>query len=48
MLQPVAAETRSSLISGVLPIASTIPLLNCIAAISRKSAYPKRAPTLND
>jgi len=47
-LQPVAAETRSSLISGVLPIASMIPLLNCIAAISRTGADTRRAPTLND
>ena len=45
---PVAAETRSSLISGVLPIASTIPSLNCIVATSLKGAdlvsqFPKFA-----
>ena len=32
MVQPVAADTRSSLINGVLPIASMIPLANCIVA----------------
>ena len=32
MVQPVAAEARLSLISGVLPMASTIPSLICIAA----------------
>jgi hypothetical protein len=41
MVQPVAAETRSSLIKGVLPIASTIPLLNCIVTMSRGGADPK-------
>ena len=35
MVQPVAAETRSSLINGVLPIASMIPLRSCIVAKSR-------------
>ena len=34
IVQPVAADTRSSLINGVLPIASIIPLLKCIATKS--------------
>src|SRR5262249_50911086 len=42
MVHPVAAETRSSLISGVLPIASIIPLQNCIRKI------PGGTPTLDD
>ncbi len=33
IVQPVAAETRSSLISGVLPIASITPLRSCIAYV---------------
>ena len=41
MVQPVASETRSSLISGVLPIASTMPSLNCIVAMSRGGGDPK-------
>jgi hypothetical protein len=40
IVQPVAAETRLSLMSGVLPIASTIPSQNCIAASSSKGNGP--------
>ena len=42
MVQPVAADTRSSRINGVLPIASMIPLRICMAS------SPAGRATLND
>src|SRR5262245_27695750 len=44
MVHPVAAEVRSSLISGVLPMASTIPSLVCIAAVRVKKRSEPRSP----
>ncbi len=35
MVHPVAADTRSSFINGVLPIASMIPFRVCIFTLSR-------------
>ena len=35
IVQPVASETRLSLINGVLPIASMIPLRSCMIMSSR-------------
>jgi hypothetical protein len=42
MVHPVAAEARSSLISGVLPMVSTIPSLVCIAAVRVEKRSERR------
>ena len=36
IVQPVSADTRLSLINGVLPIASMMPFRICIFTISRE------------
>jgi hypothetical protein len=40
MVQPVAAEARCNLISGVWPIASTMPVLICMEKVRIEARRP--------